>query len=122
MNIYGHIIDLKKLGIAFARLTLCLFVLSSSFHLAEHNHSVEDGFNMCKVDCESCEPHARYDNCEECVVNRNQETFAINSTYFNYLNNKPIFFSIENKVFNRYSISLFSYSRPPPPLDTIQAV
>ena len=122
MNIYGHIIDLKKLGLAFARLTLCLFVLSSSFHLAEHNHSVEDGYNMCKVDCESCEPHVRHDNCEECVINRNQETFAINSTYSNYLNNKPIFFSIEDKVFNKYSINLFSYSRPPPPLNIIQTV
>ena len=119
MNIYGHIIDLKKLSLALGRLILCLFVLSSSFHLAEHNHSAEDGYSMCKADCDSCEPHARYDNCEECLITRNQESFATSIVYLNFSNEKPLLYSLETQVFNKYSLYHYSYSRPPPPLNIV---
>ena len=45
---------------------------------------------MCKADCESCEPHARYDNCEECLITRNQESFATSIVYLNFSNENLI--------------------------------
>ena len=119
MNIYGHIIDLKKLTLNLVRLVLCLFVLSSSLHLDEHHHSAEDGYSICKVNCKSCEPHARYENCEECIIKRSKETFVTNITHFNFSNNKSLLFSLGNQFFKKYSIDFYCYSRPPPPLNIV---
>jgi len=82
MFIFNHTNSLTRVIRGFVRFALCSLILSSSFHLEGHNHSNEDGYNMCRIDCESCEPHARHGSCEECVINRNQESFLFGVAYY----------------------------------------
>ena len=106
--------ELKQKAQMFAKFAICFFMVLNSLHLDEHNHADNDGYNMCRVDCESCEPHAKHSNCEECVINRFQESFTANVSFLSYSHNSSLLFALENQIFNKYSISLFSYSRPPP--------
>ena len=107
-------IGLKQKAQIFAKFAICFLMTLSSLHLDEHNHSENNGYSMCRVDCESCEPHAKHSNCEECVINRSQENFIANIAFLSYSHNSHLIFTLENQIFNKYSISLFSYSRPPP--------
>ena len=122
MFIFKHTNSLKRVVRGFVRFALCSLILSSSFHLDGHNHSNEDGYNMCRVDCESCEPHARHDSCEECVINRNQESFLFSVVYLNYSDNRSLLFLLDKQGCKKYSIDHYSYSRPPPPLNLVETV
>ena len=122
MFIFNHTNSLKRVVRGFVRFALCSLILSSSFHLEGHNHSNEDGYNMCRVDCESCEPHAHYDSCEECVINRNQESFLFGVAYLNYSDNKSLLFLLDKQECKKYSVDHYSYSRPPPPLNPVEIV
>ena len=114
MLFYKNKIELKQKSQLFAKIAICFLMILSSLHLDEHNHADNDGFSMCRVDCESCEPHAKHSNCEECVINRSQENFIANIAFLSYSHNSPILFALENQIFNKYSVPIFSYSRPPP--------
>ena len=122
MFIFKHTNILKQVICGFVRLALCSLILSSSFHFEGHNHSNEDGYNMCRVDCESCDPHVKYDNCEECVINRNQESFLFGVAYLNYSDNNSLLFLLDKQKFKKYSVDHYSYSRPPPPLNPVEIV
>ena len=106
--------NLKQKAQMFAKFAICFVMFLSSLHLDEHNHANSDGYSMCRVDCESCEAHAKHSSCEECVINRSQESFIANISFLSYSHNSSLLFALENQIFNKYSISLFSYSRPPP--------
>ena len=114
MLFFKNKIGLKQKAQIFAKFAICFVMVLSSLHLDEHNHADNDGYSMCRVDCELCEPHAKHSNCEECVINRSQESFIANITFLSYSHNSSLLFALENQIFNKYSISLFSYSRPPP--------
>ena len=122
MIIRKHPDSLKRVVRGFLRFLLCSLILSSSFHLEGHNHSDEDGYSMCSVNCESCEPHAHHGSCEECVINRNQESFTFGVAYLNYSDNKSLLFYLDKQDYIKYSIDHYSYSRPPPPLNPVEIV
>ena len=69
--------DFKKLIKGFLQFSLSLMIISSSFHLYEHNHSDEDGYSICIPECESVSHHSLKHDCEECIQNRNQQKIII---------------------------------------------
>jgi len=107
-------IDLKKLIKGFIQFSLSLMILSSSFHLYEHNHSKEYGYNICNPGCEAINHHTLNDDCERCINNRNQQKIINYSHFVNHIKNKSVSNFIDIFIFNKYIVYSFSFSRPPP--------
>jgi len=107
-------IDLKKLIKEFIQFSLSLMILSSSFHLYEHNHSKEYGYNICNPGCEAINHHTLNDDCERCINNRNQQKKINYSHFVNHIKNKSVSNFIDIFIFNKYIVYSFSFSRPPP--------
>lgn len=111
-NLYK--IDLKKLIKGFFQFSLSLMILSSSFHLYEHNHNKEYGYNICNPGCEAINHHTLNDDCERCINNRNQQKIINYSRFVNHIKNKSVSNFIDIFIFNKYIVYSFSFSRPPP--------
>ena len=103
-----------KLLKGFLRFSLCLVILSSSFHLYEHNHSKENGYSICKPECEETSHHSLNYDCEKCLTNRHQKKAINYSDFNNHIKNKPVPNFIDIFIFNKYIVCSFSFSRPPP--------
>ena len=107
-------IDFIKPLKSFLRFSLCLVILSSSFHLYEHNHSKENGYSICKPECEETSHHSLNYDCEKCLTNRHQKKAINYSDFNNHIKNKPVPNFIDIFIFNKYIVYSFSFSRPPP--------
>ena len=111
-NLYK--INIKKFIKGIFQFSLSLMILSSSFHLYEHNHSKEYGYNICNSGCEASNHHTLNDDCERCINNRNQQKIINYSHYVNHIKNKSVSNFIDIFIFNKYIVYSFSFSRPPP--------
>ena len=114
MIFYSYKIDFKKPIKGFFQFSLSIMILSSSFHLYEHNHSKADGYSICIPECETINHHSLNDDCEKCIINRNQQKIIIYSHFNNHIKNKSFSNFIDIFIFNKYIVYSFSFSRPPP--------
>ena len=114
MIFHSYKIDFKKLIKGFFQFSLSLMILSSSFHLYEHNHSKEHGYNICNPGCETSNHHTLNNDCERCINNRNQQKIINYTHYVNHIKNKSVSNFIDIFIFNKYIVYSFSFSRPPP--------
>ena len=107
LSMKNYIENIIAVGLSFF---LMVSVMHIEYHLDEH----EDGYNICKIDCQNEKHKSLNHYCQKCL-NKNQKLYfvkenihSINLNVFEYPTTKSITY-IESTIFDLHS-------RPPPSL------